>query len=307
MPSPNHFSSRPLPSLNALRSFEATARLGSVTHAASELCVTPSAVSHQIHKLEEALNRPLINFANGKLQLSDWGAALLPGLTDGFMRIRESVDLLERKEEFSSLTVVVRPFFASHWLTPRLHRFWEAHPNIGLRMRYMLEPTENSSGRADVSIEWHPSTPPNVTSVKLIPGFLTAFCSPSIAKTDEGQAITPQDLANETFFRESHRDFWGAWLSLAGVPDLKPKHTVFLDDGTIRLQAAMEGKGFDLSVRNFLSDELDNNLLVAPFSDIQLEGHYYLVHHTNPISSKVKAFQDWLFEQINAANSPVTA
>lgn len=291
-----------LPSLNALRSFEATARLGSVTRASRELCVTPSAVSHQIHKLEECLNRPLIGFTNGKLQLSEWGAALLPGLTDGFMRIRGAADLLEHKAGFSTLTVVSRPFFASRWLTPRLSRFWEAHPNIGLRMRYMLEPMEYGSGRADVSIEWHRSAPTNVPSVRLMPGFLTPVHGPSLTAPN-GSILRLEDLTSQILFRETNEDNWGKWLELAGVPDLVSERMVFLDDGSIRLQAVMEGKGIDLTVCDFLAHELSENLLVAPFKEIQLEGYYFLVHHTNTISSKAQAFQDWLLEQIHSDDS----
>ena len=285
--------SRPLPSLNALRSFEATARLGSVTLAASELFVTPSAVSHQIHKLEENLGQPLIGFANGKLQLSEAGSALLPGLSDGFMRIREAVELLNRQEEYSSLTLVLRPFFASHWLAPRLHRFWEAYPHIGLRMRYMLEQDETGTSRADLSIEWHRSEPSSVSCVRLMPAFLTIFCNPSLIAPD-GPLAHPENLADQTFYRETKQDYWGDWLALAGVPDLKPARTLFLDDGTIRVQAAIEGKGIELSVGDFLSNELQSKRLVAPFNDIQIEGYYFLVHRTDLISANAQAFQDWL-------------
>ena len=110
---------KPLPSLNALRSFETTARLGSVTKAAEELCVTPSAVSHQIRKLEESFGHTLIDFSDGKAALTEWGAALHPGLSNGFMRIREAVDLLEDRDKIKTLTIAARPLFASKWLSPR--------------------------------------------------------------------------------------------------------------------------------------------------------------------------------------------
>ncbi len=305
MPSKSDTSSKTHPSFNALRSFEATARLGSVTSAAAELCVTPSAVSHQIHKLEDCLGRSLLGFTNGKLQLSDWGATLLPGLTDGFTHIREAVDLLERRQEYSSLTVVLRPFFASHWLSPRLLRFWDSHPDIGLRMQYMLESSESGYGSADVSIEWHRFRREDANCVKLVPGFLTTFCSPSLAAPN-GPISRPEDLVGQTLYHESDDNLWREWLTLAGVPDLVPRQSIFLDDGTIRLQAAIEGHGVDMSVKSFLKHELENNLLVAPFDHVQLEGYYFLIHHTNPISSNAQTFQDWLLDQIALDNNDST-
>lgn len=305
MSSQNNIKSKPLPSINALRSFEATARLGSVTSAASELCVTPSAVSHQIHKLEDYLDRSLIGFTNGKLQLSDWGATLLPGLTDAFMRIRESVDLMERHEKYSSLTVVLRPFFASHWLSRRLLSFWESHPDISLRMRYMLEQMESGYGNADVSIEWHRFRQEDVNYVELFPSFLTPICCPSLVAPN-GPISLPGDLANQTLYHEADNDLWREWLTLAGVPNLVPRQNVFLDDGTIRLQAAIEGHGIELSVSGFLTHELENKLLIAPFEHLQLEGYYFLVHHTKPISTNARAFQNWLLDQIGRANNGST-
>ncbi len=305
MPSQNNITPKPLPSINALRSFEATARLGSVTSAASELCVTPSAVSHQIHKLEDYLGRSLLEFSKGRLRLSYWGSTLLPGLSDGFMRIREAVDLLERQQRYSSLTVVLGPFFASYWLSPRLLRFWESHPDISLRMQYMMGPKESGSANVDLSIEWHRDRQEGANCVKLVPGFVTAFCSPSLVAPN-GPVSRPEDIINQTLYHESDNDLWHDWLCLAGISNPAPRENVFLDDGKIRLQATIEGRGVDLSVKSFLNYELENDLLVAPFDHIELEGHYYLIHHKSPISSNAQAFQNWLLDQIALDNNEST-
>ncbi len=289
---------KPLPSMNALRSFETTARLGSVTRAAAELCVTPSAVSHQIRKLEEYINHPLIHFPSGIARLTEWGAVLVPGLSDGFMRIHQALNLLEDRDRIRTLTIVSRPFFASHWLSPRLDRFWEKYPDIGLRMRYMLEPFDLETGVVDASIEWHIRAPRGMESVRLMPAALTLVCSPSL--TWQGGLETWLDsLGSQTLLRESLEDNWTGWLAQAGIPDFVPGNTVFLDDGSIRLQACIAGKGVDLSVVDFLGRELAEKLLVEPFPDIRLEGSYYLVL-PNPSAPKALAFKDWILGEISS-------
>ena len=291
----------PLPSINALRSFETTARLGSVTRAAEELCVTPSAVSHQIRKLEEGLGRTLIRFTDGKAVLTEWGAALLPGLTDGFMRIREAVQLLQDQRQAQTLTIAARPLFASKWLSPRLGRFWETHPDIALRMRYLTQKFEESTDTADASIEWHAEPPRDAYCIRLFPAELAPVCSPSLG-IDADPASLPDSLNAVALLRETYQDYWRDWLKQVGAPYFQPARTAFLDDGNIRLDAAIAGKGIDLSVPCFLEQELAEGLLVEPFPGTRLAGHYYLMlpRHTHP---RTEAFRDWILEEV-AAGQP---
>ena len=295
-------SKKPLPSVNALRSFETTARLGSVTRAADELCVTPSAVSHQIRKLEDSVGHPLIEFSEGSAHLTEWGNILAPGLTDGFLRIREAVNFLEDRSGVSTLTIVARPFFASKWLSPRLGRFLEKHPDIALQMRYMLEKHSESSDVADASIEWYRDAPENVNSIQLMPAALTPVCSPGLAWEYDQQNL-PECLNDQVLLREAHGDFWRDWFIETGTPDFKPKRAIFLDDGAIRLLSCISGKGVDLSVANFLDREFADNLLVEPFPNYRLHGYYFLILPKFP-SPKAVAFKKWILEEISNFDEP---
>ncbi|MCP5087781.1 MAG: LysR family transcriptional regulator [Rhodobacteraceae bacterium] len=286
----------PVPSINALRSFETTARLGSVTKAAKELCVTPSAVSHQIRKLEEGFGHSLIDYIDGKAALTEWGAALLPGLIDGFLRIRDAVHQLQDRHQTQTLTIAARPLFASKWLSPRLDRFWETHPGIALRMRYLTQKFEDSSDTADASIEWYAEHPHDANCIQLFPAALAPVCSP-LLNIDQTVKGLPESLNNVVVLRETHQDYWRDWLKQMHAPDFRPERTAFLDDGSIRLNAAIAGKGIDLSVPCFLEQEFANKLLVEPFPDTRLEGGYYLVLSRNP-SSKAAAFQAWLLGEV---------
>ncbi len=297
----------PLPSINALRSFETTARLGSVTKAADELCVTPSAVSHQIRKLEDGFDRSLIEFADGKAMLTEWGATLLPGLSDGFMRIRDAVHLLQDQRNTQTLTIAARPLFASKMLSPRLDRFWEMHPDIALRMRYLTQEFENSDERADISIEWYADPPADAACVQLFAAALSPVCSPSL-HIDTDMANLPDSLNGFTLLRETHQDYWRDWLTQIGASDFQPERTAFLDDGSIRLSAAIAGKGIDLSVPYFLEQEFADGRLTEPFPDFRLSGHYYLLFPKH-LSENAGAFRDWILDEISGTedgDNPVT-
>src|SRR4051812_10968719 len=132
-------SRRHLPSLNALRAFEATARHGSVSRAADELHVTHSAVSHQLRALEAELGTALVRRTGRGLQPTGPGRLLLPLLSDAFQRIGRAVDLVRESDSRGPLTVGVEPSFAARWLVLRLGRFRAAQPRIELR----LSPSES--------------------------------------------------------------------------------------------------------------------------------------------------------------------
>ena len=124
-----------LPSLNALRAFEAAARHLSISKAADELSVTPAAVSHQVRALEQYLGVPLFRRLNRALMLTDAGQIFLPGLRDGFDALAQAVERVRAQCcEGGSLAVSVGPSFAAKWLVPRLDRFREAHPDIDIRI-----------------------------------------------------------------------------------------------------------------------------------------------------------------------------
>src|ERR1700693_966620 len=121
-----------LPPLTALRAFEAAARLESFSKAAEELNVTPAAISHQIHALEEDLGVQLFRRLNRQIELTASARVLLPGLTEAFAGIRASVRRLRAHNDTGTLTVTASPSFAAKWLVPPLDRFQTASPRIGV-------------------------------------------------------------------------------------------------------------------------------------------------------------------------------
>src|SRR2546426_3038481 len=124
---------RRLPSLNALKAFEAAARHESFTKAADELAVTQGAVSHQVKGLEAELGLKLFNRERQRLVITDAGRGYLEVVRDAFDRLAVGTERLLQVQKSGALTVTSSPNFAAKWLVHRLRRFFEAHPHIHLR------------------------------------------------------------------------------------------------------------------------------------------------------------------------------
>jgi DNA-binding transcriptional LysR family regulator len=120
---------RQLPSLNALRAFEAAARSESFTRAAEELCVTQGAVSHQVKLLEATLGIKLFNRERQRLVITDAGREYLNVVRDALDRIAAGTERVVQRQNSGALTVSTSPDFAAKWLVYRLGRFAEAHPD----------------------------------------------------------------------------------------------------------------------------------------------------------------------------------
>src|SRR5690242_13600978 len=140
------------PPLNALRAFEAAARLASFSKAADELHVTPAAVSHQIHALEQDLGVRLFHRLSRSIALTPSGHILLPGLSAGFAEIGAAVGRLRAHNDTGTLTVTASPSFAAKWLVLRLHRFQQEHPEIDVRISATDEVVDMSRGDFDLAI-----------------------------------------------------------------------------------------------------------------------------------------------------------
>ena len=142
---------RRIPSLNALRAFEAAGRLGRMTLAADELNVTHSAVSRQIQHLENVLGVPLFEGPKNKLRLTEAGTTLLSGLNTAFDQIDTSVRAVADTED-GALDVSCPGTFTMRWLIPRLYRFQAQYPDIDVRLTASSRPVDFARDSFDVAI-----------------------------------------------------------------------------------------------------------------------------------------------------------
>ncbi|MCG8356630.1 MAG: transcriptional regulator GcvA [Kiloniellales bacterium] len=298
-----------LPSLKALKAFEALARHRSLTRAAEELNVTPAAVSHQVKALEADLGLSLIRRVGGEYRLLASAESGLPLLQDGFAQIAEAVRRMRRDDAARYLTISVGPTFASTWLVRRLGRFKEAHPEIEVRLDTTDAMADFSRDAVDVAIRFGAGVYPGLEARRLFDEEVYPVCSSKLLES--GPPLeTPADLAQHTLIHVAwalHNEStteWETWLRAAGVDHLvDASQGPRFSHSNIALQVAMEGQGVALGSDSVASDDLKAGRLVCPFDIVlPIAFAYYLVYPegTGEVP-KIVAFRDWILGETEAS------
>jgi LysR family transcriptional regulator, glycine cleavage system transcriptional activator len=298
-----------LPPLNALRAFEAAARLQSVKLAAAELHVTPAAVSHQIKLIEALVGQPLLVRKARGIALTEVAKAVLPRLSAAFEQLAQAARELSEPGPESTLTVSVAPSFATCWLMPRLHRFFTASPGIDVRIAARTRQSDMSRGAAreaaawlsdaDVAIMLSQGELPGLHVDRLVPLSVTPLASPKLLRA---RRLRPADLRSFTLIhddlgrRVDGRDFWDLWLAAAGADSRKLRHGVHFSHTMMALEAAAEGIGIVATVQELAAPQLESGKLIAPFAQqVALPYAYFLVAREQSLArTPVRSFVDWL-------------
>lgn len=296
---------RPLPPLNALRAFEATARHLSFTRAADELSVTPAALSHQIKGLEDFLGERLFERKARSIALTPSGTTLYPGLHAAFLQIRQSVDLLDRDVASNVLVISAPPGFTAKWLAPRLYRFLMAHPDLDTRISASKDLANFTTDGVDLAIRNSSSFKPGLWSRKLLDIHLLPVASPRLI-AEIGGLRTPADLIGVPLIHDtmlgalSGMPTWSEWLESAGVTGVDLSRGLRFNSSDHALEAAGEGAGVLLGQRELAHDDLRSGRLVAPFAHILPADRNFAIVCPDGLEKrpKVRAFIDWIMDEV---------
>ncbi len=291
-----------LPSLKALRAFEAAGRHMSFTRAAQELHVTQAAVSHQIKALEEELGLQLFRRGHRGLLLTDAGQAYLPELRAAFERIALATERLRAQDASGALTVSVLPSFAARWLVPRLSRFRRRHPEIDVRLSATDQLADFDRDDVDLAIRYGTGQQPGLVAVRFLTEEFFPVCSPTLLEETPGgppPLRQPSDLRWHTLLHDDMRMDWAMWLMAAGVEGVDPRRGPAFTDSGLLLQAAVEGQGVALGRSALAADDLASGRLVKPFEiSLPAEFAYYIVYpERSAHRPKIVQFRDWLIEE----------
>jgi LysR family glycine cleavage system transcriptional activator len=284
---------RRLPSLNALKAFEAAARHENFSVAAEELFVTHAAVSRHIRELEEWLGTELFSRTGRGVTLTDAGRRFGTRLTPLFDNMAEATREAAAQGDVRSLNVSVEPATASRWLVPRLGRFNELHPDIELMINPETRLVDFRSGEADVGIRYALTEADDVEMVRLSDSLSFPVCSPKLI--EDRDPITPADLVDYTLLHEQRKQWWADWLAAAGVQGVTDwRGTVFQNH--LAIEAAEAGQGFALGDQILCTDAIVEGRLVRPFSlDLKDHGSYCIVRAKGvKESAPARAFREWL-------------
>jgi len=293
---------RSLPPLNAVRAFEAAARLGSFKEAAAEPSVTHGAVSQQIRLLEEWLGPPaLFRRSVRRVVLTPAGAALLAEFGPALDRISGAVQQHRAKQgdaPVAELRVNALATFSMRWLLPRLTRFRDEHPDIEVRLSTSNDTIDALSESFDVVIRGGPDSFHGFSSRFLLPERRLPVCSPGLLKLQPLDEVT--DLSRHTLLHvTSMPRLWRDWLTEAGQSGLRPVGSVTLDHFYLTIQAALDGLGVAMGPTALIADDVAAGRLLTPFPDITLPARSYFAYVPEERSTDphVAVFCDWLEQQ----------
>ena len=285
----DNLTSKALPSLNALRAFEAMARTGRATLAAEELNVTHSAVSRQVKALEAHLGVRLFQGPKHRLTLTPAGQALLPALSHAFDEIAGAVRNVRSDGE--DLHLAVNASLSVKWLIPRLADFAERHPEIHLHLEELpSQATSHRGAQAVVRI---------AQAARLADPLVTPFI-----QNHTGPVMTPamaqryaaDPLAAPRLAAQTHPQGWAIWAAVAGY-ELPPAPEQPFPHGHFALDAAMAGLGVAVASWPLVASQIAEGRLVAPLGFRRAESAFALLAAPGGENRSLATFRKWLVAQ----------
>lgn len=288
-----------LPPLQALRSFEAVARMRSVTRAAEELCVSHSAVSHQIRKLEEWMGMALVERSGRGIRLTEAGERYKVKVCEAFNMIHGETELLRQREASPLIRVSCLPMFAVCWLMPQMHDFWGKHPDIQVAVQYSRAENTIDPAKVDVAVQHGNSSDfPDFVAMPLLEGLTIPVASPDylaqVGYTDLN------DIARLTLLHDADRSFWRMWLKKTALDydfdvDLAETGPVYLD-GNLTLAGCLAGDGVALLPRDVVRSQLRAKTLISLSNIAVQEDKSYLVLTpiSRPVPRSALVFAQWM-------------
>lgn len=292
---------RRLPPMSSLRAFEAAARHRSFKQAASELGVTPTAISHQIRSLEEHLGGKLFERRARKVALTADAQTLYPVLRDGLDSFAQAVEHILASRTRAIVTISATTAFTAKWLVPRVSRFQAKWPDIDLRLQASDELVEVGARGVDLAIRYGRGSYPGVTSTPMLADRFAPVANPKLGVS------SPDDLHRVPIIHFDWRrsdpahPTWTSWFGAAGLAEIDPASRLRFSDESHAIQAAVASQGVALLSLVLVHDEMESHLLESPFGP-SIEGLTY--HLVEPASEQrsahVLAARDWLLAEVDA-------
>jgi LysR family glycine cleavage system transcriptional activator len=292
-----------LPSLKFLKTFQVAAARLSFKAAAEELCITPSAVSHQIKGLEEQLGVALFERGPSSLTLTEAGQSYLQHLETVFSRLESVTEQLRIRYGRDVIRLHIPPFFATEMLLPRLPAFLEVRPDTDVHINTVAGSLQSHPAEADLSIvvDTSPEELHDHDCHKLFSQTFVPACSPALLQRVPIDSVL--DLNKHTLIiHEARRDSWQRWAQTLGI-ELRPKGIVRFDSMNTAAEAAEHGVGVALVSTRLGNERFAQGTLVRLF-DRELEtgeSYFLILRKEDAARPDVKALTEWLIEEFSIA------
>lgn len=275
--------------------FHSVARAASISKAAVELGVTPSAVSQQIHALETHLGTSLLAKTGRHIKLTEAGERYFEMISEKVEQIVEATDLLRGYHSQAVLTVRATPSLATKWLLPRLPGFVDQHPQLEVRLDGTNEPTDFTREDVDVEIRHGEGNWPGLYVEGVAQESFLPVCAPGYAAA---KGVRIEDITEYRLIHSVKSQVqWKNWLTLAGARKDRRWRRVLFDRSHMAIDAAVAGMGIALESNLMMWRELRDGTLVCPVAgppQISLVSQWIVCPHDHLRHSKVRAFIAWV-------------
>ena len=289
-----------LPPLKSIMTFEVVTRLGSISKAAEELSLTPSAISHQITNLEAHIGRKLFERTARGVELTRSGERYQQSLAGALVVIANAAENA-RAEGIEVLRIQSSPSFAALWLVPRLQRFIEKHPDIKIKLSASHVHTDFSREEIDVDIRYGLSQWPDLHVETVFEEEVLPLISPRLK--EKLNLRSPEELLFQNLILSNvNLVQWPQWFAAHGVPISPSEYAVSFDRAYLSIQAAVQGLDIALESDRLAEDALGRGLLVPVFpyrKGMQIHGHHLAFPRSHAEYRKVKRFVAWIHGEVS--------
>ncbi len=287
---------RRLPPLRALEAFVRVAKLGSAKAAASELSLSPPALSRRIKALEDFMGKSLFDRRSQAMVLNSDGQALLGAIEPALEAMAEAVEELSGKGGEYRLRLGVLPLFGTQRLIPRLPELRKMFPKLHIDVDASAHAENLLGDVVDAAIIIADEVDPKLYSVRLDTNTAYAIASKKLA--EEYQIGKPSDLSQHTVIVHSEMPkIFDHWRTAMGVPKLKPAAIDHISNGPLMLEAAANGLGIAIMHGSHLSDAKDPRLTRLFDTEVDSPYSYWFVCRPRALKQRaVKIFHDWLLK-----------
>jgi LysR family transcriptional regulator, glycine cleavage system transcriptional activator len=285
-----------LPPLNALRAFEAVARQGTLTRAAEELHVTPTAVSRHIRNLEESLNVRLFDREGGQLLLTSHGKTYARTLARAFDMMGEATDLLSQASARTQITLRAFTTLLVRWMIPRLPDFQLKHPEVDLRLTTAFDAVDFERDKVDLGVRYGQGQWPGLHATRLFSDELVAVGNTAMRDRFADRPLAEALEASTLLVHTLHLDDWPDWFEAAGLEEVVAQNRQPFDDMSLIYQSALDGIGVGMVQRRYLTRDLDEGRLhlLSPVVLRRERGFYLVCRQETASNAAVQSFIKWI-------------
>ncbi|MCY4333524.1 MAG: LysR family transcriptional regulator [Litoreibacter sp.] len=286
---------RNVPSLSALRAFDAMARHGGFSKAARELNVTHAAIAQHVRSLEAELGQTLVMREGRGMALTEAGRVLADGLQSGFVEIAQGVEATKQFGQDRPLQIATTPSFAENWLMPRIGAFWSEHPEIKVAIVPGYELVDLTRDGFDMAIRYGRGGWSGVEET-----YLVSAGNVIVATPERAAGIKPGDISalqKQKWLLEPGRREPRVWAAEQGL-DLDAADVEEFSANTMVLAATRAGYGFSLQGRALVEADIASGRLVCLFEAEQSELGYYILTRPGQMQDRLRQFCRWLQKSV---------